>query len=460
MNKNFFSTKHILYILVSLFTFIFVLFEVDYEQTLLGIIMTILLGLFLTQWYLFVGLIKSRDKNKGEDVEKDNNKSKGKIEEKDIGESIDEEELNFFKRRDDGTLLPHWQIFSLSAIITIYIISLGFISDENFDISGALIIFLYVMGPSVFLLIKKGYSLVLTTLWVWIPIEWSLISDTIKIDIGWPFPALLGLFAMLWPAIMLGRHMPWYDWNIKKSDLKPVNISILVLTIVVVPLGVLLYFLKINFVEFTDKSLAESLGLILITFAGIFVVQGIMEETLFRDIIMKHWYYEIKELRDSNKKFLKKLDFGVVSIIFGGILIISIPFWGDVLRFIADIIPIFEGVALRVGDLDRPLGDYEGTAIPAFVGIPLWPFYLIVGILLMIGGLILYKKTDDPLMAALAVSAMIFGFAHFQDWRYVLFATFSGYGYGYAYYKTKNLAAAALVHMGVDAIWSLILSYP
>ncbi|QEE17329.1 CPBP family glutamic-type intramembrane protease [Promethearchaeum syntrophicum] len=57
-------------------------------------------------------------------------------------------------------------------------------------------------------------------------------------------------------------------------------------------------------------------------------------------------------------------------------------------------------------------------------------------------------------MAALAVSAMICSFAHFQDWRYVLFATFSGYGYGYAYYKTENLAGAALVHMGVDAVWS------
>ena len=316
------------------------------------------------------------------------------------------------------------------------------------------------MGPSAILLIKKGFSLVLTTLWVWFPIEWGLISDTIKIDIGLPFASLLGLFAMLWPAIMLGRHMPWYDWNIKKSDLKPVNKSIMVLTIVVVPLGVILYFLKINFEEFAGKSFGESLGLIFITFAAIFVVQGIMEETPFRDIIMKHWYFEIKELRDSDKKFLKKLNYGVVSIIFGGILIISIPFWGDVIRFITDILPIFEGVALRVGDLHRPLGDYEGAAIPAFVGIPVWPFYLMVGTLLMVGGLILYKKTDDPLMAALAVSAMIFGFAHFQDWRYVLFATISGYGYGYAYYKTKNLAAAALVHMGVDAIWSLVLSYP
>ena len=63
-------------------------------------------------------------------------------------------------------------------------------------------------------------------------------------------------------------------------------------------------------------------------------------------------------------------------------------------------------------------------------------------------------------MAALAVSSMIFGFAHFQDWRYVFFATIAGYGYGYTYYKTDNLLAAAMVHMGVDAVWSLILAFP
>ena len=185
-----------------------------------------------------------------------------------------------------------------------------------------------------------------------------------------------------------------------------------------------------------------------------------MEESLFRDLIMKHSCNRLKKFQDSNKLLFGKVDYGVVSIIMGGLLIISIPFWGLIIRFIADLIPLFEGIATRVGDLHQLLGTYEGIEIPAFAGLPVWPFYLIIGVLLTIGGLILYMKTRNPLMAALAFSAMIFGFAHFQDWRYVLFATFAGYGYGYTYYKTKNLAAAALVHMGVDAIWSLILSYP
>lgn len=432
--KKFFSVKYILYGLISLFILIFMLVEINYNQSILGIIMTIILGLFLTQWYLFVGLIKTRNKD----------------------------QVNFFKQRSDGTLLPRWQIISLSVLITIYIISLGYVSDENFDFYGATVIFLYIMGPLAFLLIKKwsGFFMGLTVLWVWFPIEWGVISDAIKVDLGFPFSSLVGLFALLWPAIMLGRHTPWYDWNFTKKDLKFTNISIIVLTILVVPLGIILYFLKINFAEFTGKSFGESLGLIVFTIFAIFVVQGIMEETLFRDIIMKHGYNRLKYLQDNNKLFLNKFDYGMVSIILGGILIISIPFWGPIIRFIANLMPIFSGVATVVGDLHLPLGEYEGVAIPAFVGLPVWPFYLIVGLLMMVGGIILYKKTNDPLMAALAVSAMIFGFAHFQDWRYVLFATFAGYGYGYTFYKTKNLLASSAVHMGVDAVWSLILAYP
>ena len=430
--KKFFSVKYILYGLISLFILIFMLVEIDYNQSILGILMTVILGLFLTQWYLFVGLIKTRNKD----------------------------QVNFFKQRSDGSLLPKWQIISLSSLVTVYVISLGYLSDVNFDFYGVIVIFLYVMGPLALLSIKKWYTLGITTLWVWFPIEWGVISDAISIDLGFPFSSLLGLFALLWPAIMLGRHVPWYDWNFTKKDLKYTNISIILLTLAVIPLGIILYFLKINFEEFAGLNFGESLSLVIFTILAIFVVQGIMEETLFRDIIMKHGYYRLKNFQDNNKLFLNRFDYGTSSIILGGILIISIPFWGPIIRFIANLIPIFGGIADIVGDLHLPLGVYEGVAIPAFVGLPLWPFYFSVGFILTVGGIIIYKKTKDPMMAALAVSAMIFGFAHFQDWRYVLFATFAGYGYGYTYYKTKNLLASAAVHMGVDAVWSLILSYP
>ena len=126
MNKKFFTTKRILYVLVSLFTFIYALFEINYEQSILAIIMTILIGLFLTQWYLFVGLIKSRDNNK---IVGDDNKD----EDKDSGEKKEEGELHFFNQKGDGSLLPRWQVLTLSATLSIYVISLGFLSDENFD---------------------------------------------------------------------------------------------------------------------------------------------------------------------------------------------------------------------------------------------------------------------------------------------------------------------------------------
>ncbi len=434
LKKDFLTTKGILFTLASIFALVVMFMDIDYGQTFLGILMTIILGFFLIFWYLSIGLIKPRDKE-------------------------EPNYLNFFKRRPNGTLLPKWVIISLSLIVTLYVIALGYLTDENFDFNGAVIIFLYVVGPTALLFTKKWYVMALTVLWVWFPIEWGVISDAIHINLGLPFPALLGLFALLWPAIMLGRHMPWYDWNITKSDLKYVNISILVLTIVTVPLGILLKFLKINFEEFAGKTFGESLVLIFFTFMAIFLVQGIMEESLFRDLIMKHSYNRLKKFQESEKLFLGKMDYGMLAIILGGLLIISIPFWGPVLRAIANLIPLLEGVAARVGDLQRPLGDYEGAAIPAFISLPLWIFYLIIGVILTIGGIVLYKKTGDPMMAVLAMSAMIFGFAHFQDWRYVLFATFAGYGYGYTYLKTKNLAAAALVHMGVDAVWSLILTY-
>ena len=157
--KRFFSVKHILYGLISLFILIFMLVEIDYNQSSLGIVLTIILGLFLTQWYLFVGLIKTRNKDR----------------------------VNFFKERSDGSLLPKWQIISLSGMITAYVISLGYLSDVNFDFYGVMVIFLYVMGPLALLLIKKWYTLGIATLWVWFPIEWGVISDAINIDLGFPF---------------------------------------------------------------------------------------------------------------------------------------------------------------------------------------------------------------------------------------------------------------------------------
>jgi len=55
----------------------------------------------------------------------------------------------------------------------------------------------------------------------------------------------------------------------------------------------------------------------------------------------------------------------------------------------------------------------------------------------------------------LGVSAVVFGFAHLPDPRYVLLASLAGAAYGWVYWRTKRITASALTHAGVDWIWRL-----
>ena len=59
--------------------------------------------------------------------------------------------------------------------------------------------------------------------------------------------------------------------------------------------------------------------------------------------------------------------------------------------------------------------------------------------------------------AALPVAAVIFGFAHLPDFRYVLLATLAGVAYGWVYVRTRRITAAAITHALVDWIWVLLL---
>ena len=69
----------------------------------------------------------------------------------------------------------------------------------------------------------------------------------------------------------------------------------------------------------------------------------------------------------------------------------------------------------------------------------------------------LIEKVSGPWIA-LAVASVIFGLAHFPDWRYILLATVAGGAYGLAYLKTRNLAAPILAHFLVDAVWRVFFS--
>ncbi len=65
--------------------------------------------------------------------------------------------------------------------------------------------------------------------------------------------------------------------------------------------------------------------------------------------------------------------------------------------------------------------------------------------------------------AALILTAIFFGLAHFNkrtanfNWRYVLLAAVAGVFYGRAWRSERRVAASAITHASVDAIWSLWL---
>ena len=64
---------------------------------------------------------------------------------------------------------------------------------------------------------------------------------------------------------------------------------------------------------------------------------------------------------------------------------------------------------------------------------------------------------------ALLVTAALFGLAHFNkravlfNWRYVVLAAVAGIFYGRAWRQKRRVAASAITHATVDAIWSLWL---
>jgi len=65
--------------------------------------------------------------------------------------------------------------------------------------------------------------------------------------------------------------------------------------------------------------------------------------------------------------------------------------------------------------------------------------------------------------AALLVTAVLFGLAHFNkrtanfNWRYVLLAAIAGIFYGRAWRSDRRVGASAVTHATVDTIWSLWL---
>jgi len=361
--------------------------------------------------------------------------------------------------------LPHWIRFGIPLLITVEVLLL--VGWLNTATTGQyLLVACYILGPSLILYFRHWILTLLAVLWVWFPIEFGVLDAALgHLSLSLlPLDALLGIFSLLWPLLLHGRHISWYRWSVSRADLMLVGKVSGVLTLIIVPLGILTNFLTINPQNFlhpdltvTDNRTINIVVYCLLIFYLIFVVQGLMEETLFRDVIFKHQYFWLQEQYQRYR--WKNVDLGHVMIGLAGILVATIPFWDNILRALSALLPVLQGITDQVGSLSHPLGTYEGRPIAAIAGLPVWPFYLLVAGLLVILGLFLYHYHHTPLIAALVTSAMVFGFAHFEDFRYVFFAAIAGFGYGLTYYRTKNLVASAMVHMGVDAIWALLLSY-
>ncbi|MHA2502658.1 MAG: CPBP family intramembrane glutamic endopeptidase [Candidatus Kariarchaeaceae archaeon] len=418
--------------------------SIDFSANLLVVLLQLDLFLALVCWHIGVGLIAPRIR---QDVWED---------------PTDDRYDDPSSEISDGFFSPFIRLLFPILLAAEVILLVNLMGDPT--LGDMIMLALYIIGPFLLLYRKHWTMMFIATLWVWFPIEYGVIDDALgELTMSLiPLDAMIGIFALLWPLLTHGRHISWYHWDISKDDFMLVGKVSGVLTLAIVPLGILTNFITINPDNFLNPDIVVSSNnvvnivvYIILIFYLIFLVQGLMEETLFRDVIFKHQYYWLKDRFDASGRW----DLGHVMIGLAGILVISIPAWDDILNAAASILPFMGPVADRVGNMALPLGEYEGVAIPAIADTPLWIFYVLVAILLVGISLLIYSKHHTPMMAALLVSSIIFGFAHFQDFRYVFFASIAGFGYGYTYYKTKNLVPAAMVHMGVDAVWVLLLTY-
>ncbi|MFW9856007.1 MAG: lysostaphin resistance A-like protein [Candidatus Thorarchaeota archaeon] len=301
---------------------------------------------------------------------------------------------------------------------------------------------------------------VLLGLWAWMPIEFGFVDDMIgTIESGdIPFETLYLLFAFAYALIFVRNHDMGLEYaTISLEDFILVMKVTGVVTLVILPLGMLTNFLAPpsviwnNFLALVADFPSSLLNSILV-FIMIFLGIALIEEIFFRGFI-----HNLLVKRFEPTSSMKWWYIGVGLI---GALIVITPWVDDLLSFLSQAAPaIFTPIATVVGSLAQPLGAKEGQAWALVTGIPLEILYLGVAVLLALFGITIIYQTKDPFFGALVISSMLFGWAHFEDLRYIFFAAIAGFGYGYTYQKTRKIVPAALVHMTVDAVWSLILTF-
>ena len=330
----------------------------------------------------------------------------------------------------------------------------------------SVLIVIFVLIPTIIYLIfphqtRKGLSFVdvCVGLWVWLPIEFDLLDPFLGfIDLGnIPFQTLLAVFAFLYALIFVRDLTLGLTFTLSSSDLKYVNTVTLILTLIVLPLGIVTYFLApvetiLDNLVLIFSKLPFSLLEIILTFLTIFLATALIEELFFRGFI----YQLLAEKLQAEDSFLSWGYLGVIALT--GLIAVT-PWIDDVFELLSQIFPFLIPVKEDIGVLAKPLGEKEGVAWPFVQSLPLEVLYLGLALLIGLSAFVIIHKTQDPLITALLLSSILFGWAHFEDARYIFFATISGCGYGWTYSKTNKIVPAALVHTTINTVWGLILGF-
>ena len=355
--------------------------------------------------------------------------------------------------------------FCVFVIFTIYRIVVPISNDPLVTFFQICVSFIFILTPSFLYLlfheqIREGLSIIdiFAGLWVWLPIEFGIVDDLIgSVELGdIPFETLLALFAFIYALIFIRHHDMGLTFSITKKDLVMVLKVISMLFLAILPLGILSHFLASpdriweNFMELV-MNFPSSLTTVILTFFLIFLGTALIEEIFFRGFVFNL-------LKETSQKQIS------INWWYGGLVglvgLITITPWIDnVLQIITQLFPPFSPIRDIVGSLDKPLGSFEGETWPLVQSVPLELVYLIVAVALGIIGFLLINKSQNPIITALVLGSILFGWAHFEDIRYIFFASIAGFGYGLTYWKTEKIVPAALVHTTVNTIWGMLLLF-
>ncbi|MFX0141101.1 MAG: lysostaphin resistance A-like protein, partial [Candidatus Hodarchaeota archaeon] len=351
-------------------------------------------------------------------------------------------------------------------IFTVYRILVPTSTDPILVLIQIVYAFIFVLTPSTLYIIfplseEDGLSLIdiIGGLWVWLPIEFGIVDDFLgSVEIGGlPFETLLALFAFIYALIFIRNHNMGLTFTLSLDDFIRVGKVCGILVIIITPLGILSYFLAApdiiweNFIQIVE-SIPGSLIEIVLTFVSIFLGTALIEEIFFRGFIFK--LLKAKFLEEKTSEI-----WWYIGILMLTTLIILTPWVDNILltlsQWFSPLTPLYD----IVGSLAAPLGDEEGQVWPLVQTVPLEILYLLVAVILGVVALGLIYKMKDPVIAALVLSAILFGWAHFEDLRYIFFASIAGFGYGWTYWKTGKIAPAALVHTTVNTTWGFLFSF-